>query len=152
MKLALKIPPPVQALICGVLMWVVDEKLPGGEFEFAFQLPFAILVAVSGIALVVVSMLAFRRVSTTVDPFHPEETSNLVVGGVFRFSRNPMYISLLLVLIGWAIWLGSVLNIAVLALFITYITVFQIKPEEDVLRSLFGESYHDYCSKVRRWI
>lgn len=152
MKIALKVPPPVQVLVWGILMWVVDKELPGGQIEFAMQLPVAILFAVAGVALAVNSMLAFRKASTTVNPFHPQEATQLVVGGAFRFSRNPMYISLLLVLIGWAIWLGSAYNLAVLAFFIIYITVFQIKPEEAVLKNLFGDSYHDYCSKVRRWI
>ena len=152
MKLALKVPPPVQALVCGILMWVIDRQLSGGLLESAIQLPMAILFAVSGIVLVVFSMLAFRRASTTVDPFHPEEASQLVVDGFFGYSRNPMYASLLLVLISWAIWLGNVYNVAVLVLFVTYITFFQIKPEEEALRSLFGETYEHYCSRVRRWI
>ncbi len=152
MNLALKVPPPVQAFVCGFLMWVIDRQLPGGQFESAIQLPMAILFAVSGIVLVVYSMLAFRRASTTVDPFHPEEASQLVVDGFFAYSRNPMYVSLALVLISWAIWLGSVYNVAVLVLFVTYITFFQIKPEEEAMRSLFGETYEHYCSRVRRWI
>lgn len=152
MNLALKIPPPVQALIFGVLMWVVDKQVSGGQLQFDFQLPIAILFAVAGAALVISSMLEFRRAGTTIDPFHPEDASKLVVSGVFRFSRNPMYISLLLILIGWAIWLGSLYNLAVLAAFVSYITIFQIKPEEAVLKSLFGEAYADYCSQVRRWI
>ncbi len=152
MKLALKVPPPVQVLICGILMWVVDRQLRGGQLESAIQLPIAILFATSGIVLLVFSMLAFRRASTTVDPFHPEEASQLVVDGVFGYSRNPMYVSLLLVLISWAIWLGSLYNVAALALFVTYITFFQIIPEEEAMRSLFGESYEHYCSKVRRWV
>lgn len=152
MTLSLKIPPPVQALIFGVLMWVVARQASGGQFQFELQLPVAILIAVAGVALVVPSILEFRRASTTIDPFHPEEASNLVDSGVFRFSRNPMYVSLLLVLIGWFIWLGSLYNLAVLALFVSYITVFQIKPEEAAMKSLFGEKFDQYCSKVRRWI
>ena len=152
MKLALKVPPPVQALISGILMWVVDKQLPGGQLESAIQLPMAILFAISAIALAVFSMLAFRRASTTIDPYHPEEASHLVIDGVFSYSRNPMYVSLALVLIGWLIWLGSIYNVAVLALFVAYITYFQIKPEEEAMRSLFGESYEHYYSKVRRWI
>ena len=152
MKLALKVPPPVQALACGILMWAVDRQLPGGQLKSAIQLPMAILFAVSGIVLVVFSMLAFRRASTTVDPFHPEEATQLVVDGFFAYSRNQMYVSLLFVLISWAIWLGSVYNVAALVLFVTYITFFQIKPEEEAMRSLFGETYEHYCSRVRRWI
>ena len=152
MKLALKVPPPVQALVSGILMWVIDRQLPSGQLESKIQLPMAILFAVAGIVLVVFSMLAFRRANTTVDPFHPEEASQLVVDGFFGYSRNPMYVSLALVLIGWAVWLGSVYNVAVLVLFVTYITFFQIKPEEEAMRSLFGETYEHYCSRVRRWI
>lgn len=152
MKLALRIRPPVQALIFGIPMWIVDKRLPGGQIESGLQLPVAILFAVAGAALVVSSMLAFRRASTTVDPFRPEEASTLVVVGPFRYSRNPMYLSLVLVLIGWLIWLGSVYNIVLLVLFVTYITNFQIKPEEEVLKSLFAEAYELYCWNVRRWI
>ncbi len=152
MKLALKVPPPVQALVCGILMWMIDRQLPGGQLESAIQLPMAIFFALSGIVLVVFSMLAFRRANTTVDPFHPEEASQLVVDGFFGYSRNPMYVSLALVLISWAIWLGSVYNVSMLILFVTYITFFQIKPEEKAMRSLFGETYEHYCSRVRRWI
>ena len=152
MTLSLKVPPPVQAITFGVLMWVVARQASGGQFQFELQLPVAILFAVAGVALVVTSMMEFRRASTTIDPFHPEEASSLVDSGVFRFSRNPMYVSLLLVLIAWFIWLGSFYNLAALALFVSYITAFQIKPEEAVMKSLFGEKYDQYCSKVRRWI
>jgi protein-S-isoprenylcysteine O-methyltransferase Ste14 len=152
MKLALKVPPPLQAIIFGFLMWILDKRLPIGQFEFSLALPVAILFAVAGVALVVSSMLAFRKASTTVNPFHPEEATQLVVGGIFGFSRNPMYLSLALLLIGWAIWLGSIYNLVLLLGFIGYITFFQIRPEEEVLKALFGKPYEQYCSRVRRWI
>jgi len=152
MKLALKVPPPVQALIFGIMMWFFDKRVPVGQFDFSLSLPVAISIAVAGFALSIVAMLEFRKVSTTVDPFHPEEASHLVVSGVFQYSRNPMYVGLSLVLIGWTIWLGSAGNFALLLLFVLYITTFQIKPEEKILRTLFGEPYEQYCAKVRRWI
>jgi protein-S-isoprenylcysteine O-methyltransferase Ste14 len=152
LKLELKVPPPLQALIIGVLMWVVARRLQGGQLDIAARLPWAILLATAGMAVVVSAMLRFRRSSTTVDPFHPEEASHLVVDGIFRFSRNPMYVSLLLVLSGWVIWLGSIYNLVLLAIFVWYISIFQIKPEEEALTSLFGEEYRHYCSSVRRWI
>ena len=152
MTLSLKVPPPVQAITFGVLMWVVARQVSAGQFQFELQLLVAILITIAGVALVVTSILEFRRASTTIDPFNPEEASSLVASGVFRFSRNPMYLSLLLVLIGWFIWLGSFYNLAVLALFVSYITAFQIKPEEAVMKSLFGEKYDQYRSRVRRWI
>ena len=152
MKLALKVPPPVQALIFGILMWFVDKRVPVGQFDFSLGLPVAISIAGAGFALAILANLEFRRVSTTVDPIHPEKASQLVVSGVFQYSRNPMYVGLTLVLIGWAIWLGSASNLALLILFVAYITHFQIKPEEEVLKTLFGEAYEQYCSNVRRWI
>lgn len=152
MNLELKVPPPVQALIFGFLMWVVDNRFPVGQFDLSFKLPLAILFAVAGVALVVMAMLTFRKASTTVDPFRPEEASSLVMHGIFSYSRNPMYISLLLVLTGWAIWLGSAVNIILLIFFVTYITAYQIKPEEKALSALFGQAYEDYRSTVRRWV
>lgn len=152
MTLALKVPPPVQALAFGALMWLADRQLPGGRFEIPLQLPFAVLFATAGALLVVTSMMAFRRAGTTVDPFHPEEASQLVTSGVFRYSRNPMYLSLLCVLIGWAVWLGSVYNIVLLLGFVAYITAFQIRPEEGVLSNKFGEAYDRYRQSARRWI
>ena len=152
MKLALKIPPPVQALIFGAVMWVLARQVSGGQFQFELQLPVAILIVLAGFSLAIMAMQEFRRASTTINPFHPEEASSLVDRGVFRYSRNPMYLGLLVDLIGWSIWLGNLYNLAVLAIFVAYITVFQIKPEEVVMKSLFGDAYADYCSKVRRWI
>jgi len=152
MNLELKVPPPVQALIFGFPMWVVDKQFPIWQIDLSFKLPLAIFFVVAAVALVVTAMLTFRRASTTVDPFRPEEASELVVHGVFSYSRNPMYISLLLVLTGWTIWLGSPVNIILLIFFVTYITAYQIKPEERALSALFGEAYEDYRSKVRRWV
>lgn len=151
MKLALKVPPPAVALVFGILMWLLVGRLPGGQFDFSMQLPVAVLFGAAGLSLVTTSMLAFRRASTTVDPFHPEEATALVSTGPFRFTRNPMYVSLLCLLTGWGIWLGSAYNLALLLGFVAYITVFQIKPEEQILKTLFGQAYEDYCSSVRRW-
>ena len=152
MKLALKIPPPAQGLIFGILMWIIDKQIPGPQFDVSFTLPLAISIAIAGIVINIFSWREFSRASTTVNPIHPEKASQLVAGGIFGYSRNPMYVGLLLLLIGWAVWLGSLLNFVVIAVFVTYITIFQIKPEEEVLKTLFGESYEQYCSKVRRWI
>ena len=152
MRLALKVPPPVVLLIFGILMWFVGSRVPGGRFEFDNQLAAAISVGVLGLIINVNAIHGFRRAKTTVNPLHPGKATQLVVGGVFRLSRNPMYLGILVVLIGWAIWIGSFYNVALIALFVYYITEFQIRPEEEVLRPLFGEAYADYCSKVRRWI
>jgi protein-S-isoprenylcysteine O-methyltransferase Ste14 len=152
MTLSTRIPPPVVALLFGLLMWLAARGFPDGQFVSSLRWPIAILFWLAGAALVLSAMLAFRRAGTTVDPFHPEEASQLVTSGVFQYSRNPMYVSLLCVLIGWAIWLGSIYNIGLLIAFVAYMTAFQIKPEEVVLGNLFGEAFEAYCSRVRRWI
>jgi protein-S-isoprenylcysteine O-methyltransferase Ste14 len=82
----------------------------------------------------------------------PETATSLVDGGIFSVSRNPMYVGLLLVSIGWAVWLASLTNIAVIVLSVVVMTNLQIKPEEDALRKLFVEKYAEYCRNVRRWI
>jgi protein-S-isoprenylcysteine O-methyltransferase Ste14 len=87
-----------------------------------------------------------------VNPLKPDATTVLVTAGIYRFTRNPMYIGLTLTLLGWAAFLGNLLAFALLPLFVFYITQFQIKPEERALRSLFGSIYEDYCAKVRRWL
>lgn len=152
MKLALKVPPPLQALIFAILMWLVGRRLPGGQLDIAIRLPLAILIAIVGLTINVLAIMSFRRASTTVNPLDPGKASHLVVDGVFRFSRNPMYLSILIMLFAWAIWLGSVYNLALLLIFVLYITAFQIKPEEEALRPLFSEAYEQYCSSVGRWI
>ena len=152
MKLDLKIPPPLQMLIFGILMWVVGRRLSGGQFDFDSQLVSALLLTILGLAINVLAIIGFRRASTTVNPLDPGKASHLVVDGIFRFSRNPMYFGILIVLFAWAIWIGNVYNLVLLALFVYIISKYQIKPEEEALRSLFGKTYVDYCSRVRRWI
>ena len=152
MKLALKVPPPVVLLIFGILMWFVGSRLPGGQFEIANQMISAISVGVLGLIINISAIIGFRRAKTTVNPLDPGKATQLVVVGVFRLSRNPMYLGILVMLIGWAIWIGSFYNLPPLALFVYYITEFQIKPEEEALKPLFGEAFANYCSTVRRWI
>ena len=82
----------------------------------------------------------------------PEKATRLVVGGLYRISRNPMYLGMLMVLIGIALWLGNPLNIALIGLFVALITELQIKPEEARLAEVFGDEYAAYKTRVRRWI
>jgi len=117
-----------------------------------FSLIIAVLFAVAGVLLDLLSLRQFRKAQTTVNQLSPEKASSLVRTGVFSHSRNPMYVGLVLILFGWAVWLAALSNLVVLALFVLAITEWQIKPEEAVLRSLFGQEYSDYCSSVRRWI
>ncbi len=147
-----KIPPPILLLITAAIMWLVSQS----EFSYPVQIPYSlalsILLAVIGVVIAAIAGRQFGIAQTTVNPLSPESATSLVNTGIFSMSRNPMYVGLLLMSTGWAVWLGSLTNIAVMVLFIFAITNLQIKPEESALRKLFGDEYEEYCRKVRRWI
>ena len=146
------VPPPVVVAIIGVVMWAVGRKLELGKFEAALQAPVAGVLLIVGLSLMIVAVASFIAAKTTVNPLRPSRTSSLVTTGIFRISRNPMYLGDLLVLAALAVWLGNVVNVVLLVFFIWYINRFQIIPEERAMTNLFGESYVAYCSRVRRWL
>ena len=100
----------------------------------------------------VLGLLAFRRSRTTVDPFKPHRASAFVASGVYQVTRNPMYVGLLFLLLGWAVFLGSLWPFLAPVLFVPFVNRFQIKPEEKALARLFGEGYATYTAKVPRWL
>ena len=97
-------------------------------------------------------MLSFRRARTTVNPFAPERTVNIVSSGIYRLSRNPMYLGMACILTGWAVWLWQVQAVLGVVLFVAWITRFQIIPEERVLTQKFDTEYRQYRQRVRRWV
>ena len=100
----------------------------------------------------IAGMVAFRRAKTTVNPVKASLASSLVIRGVYRYTRNPMYVGLLLTLLAWAVFLANPLAVLWVVVYVLYITRFQIIPEERVLASLFGAEYEAYKGRVRRWI
>jgi protein-S-isoprenylcysteine O-methyltransferase Ste14 len=151
-SLELKIPPPVVAAITGLAMWGAAHWLPGLRL---LPLPHRLLpalVAVLGAAATIAGMATFRRVGTTVNPLQPAKATALVTGGVYRLTRNPMYLGLLLVLSAWALALASVPAWIGPVAFIAWITRFQVRPEERALATLFGADYAAYRARVRRWL
>ncbi len=148
----LLIPPPLVALTSALLMWAIAFQFDALEFAFPFQKAIAFALIGLGASLDIVSLVAFRRAKTTVTPLSPEKASSLVVSGLYSVTRNPMYLGLLIILCGIAIFLGSLFNAAIVVAFIGYITAFQIKPEEDRLEDIFGAQYLSYKKNVRRWL
>ena len=147
------IPPPALGLLFGLAMWALARSsAPDFAFAFPGQLWAALAVGGAGLAIDLVCVAAFFKRKTTVNPLAPAKAKALVTDGLYRISRNPMYLGMLLILFGWGVWLGSSLNIALIALFVWAITELQIKPEERALRDKFGQAYDDYCARVRRWI
>ena len=154
--LELKVPPPVVALCLAILMWLVAS--PALQFAPPFDLPFspraglAVALAAIGQSISIAGMVSFRRARTTINPLKPTAASALVRSGVFRFTRNPMYLGLLLTLVGWATWLWNPAALLFLPVFVVYIDRFQIGPEERALSTLFGAEFTAYRTSVRKWI
>lgn len=142
-----RIPPPLIFLACATVMWFLPPVYSFPRYLWAIT---SLLIFASVIGIM--SLWQFWRVKTTVDPIALEKASQLVVSAVYRFSRNPMYFSLALLLLAWGLWLGSLSAVIFLIVFLFSITQLQIKPEEKVLEKLFGEEYRSYKQKVRRWI
>ena len=150
--LELRVPPPVVAGLLALLMWLVTHLLPIADFTLPAKGMLAGMFAALGIALGLVAFFQFRKAATTVHPMKPQESSALVAGGVYRYTRNPMYLGMLLVLAAWGILLANAAALLALPLFLAYIGRFQIAPEERALEARFGASFADYRRAVRRWL
>src|SRR5512134_3556753 len=129
-SLELRIPPVGVVLAAGALMWALDTMLPWPGTGLPGRVLLASLAALGGVAVAVAGILEFRRARTTVNPMTPGAASSLVERGIYRHTRNPMYLGMALALLGWAIWLGSLVALLVLPLFTAWLTRFQIVPEE----------------------
>jgi|SRR5690349_11605207 len=150
--LELKIPPPAVAILIGIAMWFGSQPGPRLELPLTVRIIAFVAVALAGGATALAGDLAFRRARTTINPFKPQNTASLVTSGIYRVTRNPMYIGLLMVVLGWAIFVCSLAGILGPIAFVAYITRFQIIPEERVLSAKFGSSYADYLNRTPRWI
>ena len=148
----LKIPPPLLALICAIVMWGISKMFRYASVESGVTGPLSLFVLIVGLAIGLSAIVSFRKAKTTVNAMKPQNTTRLVDAGIYKLSRNPMYLGVLLILTSGAIWSGNSINLAVLIFFVGYITKFQIVPEEKALAELFPENFVAYKSKVRRWI
>jgi protein-S-isoprenylcysteine O-methyltransferase Ste14 len=151
-RLEHRVPPPIVGAMTAALMLGVAWVVPALTFNLAWRLPIAVVIAVAGLAIGVVAVGHFLRARTTVDPLDPGKASALVASGLYRFTRNPMYLGVALLLLAWAVYLGNIASLAGLPLFIAYMNRFQIEPEERALQARFGQDFEAYCRRVRRWI
>ena len=145
-----KIPPLAIVFIGALLMWLPGALLPAPQLP-AMPLIAAIL-ALAGIATCAAGVLSFRLAGTTVNPLEPERATALVVRGIYRFTRNPMYLGFALLLAAWGVFLANAIALLVVPAFIMYMNRWQIAPEERALEALFGDDYRAYRASVRRWI
>lgn len=150
--LELKIPPVALFIAFLLVMWAASAVLSTISFALPGASAIACLFAFVGASIAVAGVQAFRRHDTTVNPMQPEKTAAIVTVGAYRFTRNPMYLGLALMLGGWAIFLTNLVALLLVPVFVTYMTQFQIKPEERALLEKFGSSFSNYMLEVRRWI
>ena len=147
-----KIPPPVYMLIMAYIMWLLDKFLPLYNWLNSPWNKLGLIIIGIAVLLDICALLLFFRAKTTPNPMKPSSTSHLVTSGLYRYSRNPMYLGLLVMLIGWGLYLGSLSPLSMLPLFIWLLTKQQIEPEEIILMDKFGQEYKHYQQRVRRWI
>ncbi len=150
--LKLRIPPPVYALSTAVLMWLLDSMFPVIELVKAPWNWIGWFFIIAGLFIDLWSMRLFLKEETTINPFKPDNSKSIVEQGIYQYSRNPMYLGLLSILLGVAILLGSLSPLFCLPFFVLIITTQQIIPEEMTLTNKFGQVYLDYKHRVRRWL
>ncbi len=145
-----KIPPPVVTLVSALLIFFSKELFP--SYAFDYQSMLSIGVFISGLMILVSAVSLFKKKETTVNPMSPEKASSLVVDGVFKYTRNPMYLGMSVVLLSISIQFNLIGGLLIVCLFVAYITVFQIIPEEEAMEENFGEEYLSFKKSTRRWI
>jgi len=132
-------------------MWFAGQRV-SLELPFVVRIVAFIVIALAGGAMAIAGNREFKRARTTISPLKPENSTALVTSGIYRFTRNPMYVGLTLLVLGWAAFLCSAWALLGPVVFVLYISRFQIAPEERVLSAKFGTAYADYALRVRRWL
>jgi protein-S-isoprenylcysteine O-methyltransferase Ste14 len=150
--LKLKVPPVAVLLVTAALMWLGASVAPRFGFAIPLRSILALVFALLGAMTSILGVVSFRRAGTTVNPLKPEASSSLVRSGVYAFSRNPMYLGFLLLLLAWGIYLSNALALLLLPVFVAYMNRFQIEPEESALTARFGQEFVTYTTRVRRWL
>lgn len=150
--LELKIPPAAVFVFFAVVMGIIAVYFPFFNVQIPFRLILTGFLTVTAVLTGFYSIYLFYRNRTSVSTHEPQKTIKLVTTGPYKHSRNPMYLSLSLVLIAWAIFLSDLLSLMLMPAFYAYITRFQIIPEEREMISKFGKDYEDYTEQTPRWL
>ena len=145
-----KIPPPIVTLVFAALIYFSSKWSP--NIVFSGQNLISLFLMTVGLIVLLIAISAFIKLKTTINPLKPEAASSLVTTGIFRISRNPMYLGMLLLIISLWIKTGAVLGFILVAGFIAYLNYFQIFPEEQAMKRLFSDKYKTYCQQLRRWL
>lgn len=147
-----RVPPPVIDATFALAMWATARLLPGLSADWPGRIVLSVALALAGVLLALAGVVSFRRHRTTVNPLKPQAASALVSTGVYAFTRNPMYLGMLVVLVAWGLYLSNLAAAVLVPLFVPCLNRLQILPEERVLRAKFGAAFDAYAARVRRWI
>ena len=142
--------PPVYFLVALALMGFFHRAVPLAEFIDAPYRYAGAVISGLGLALILWAALLFRRAGTNIRPYLP--STALVVAGPYRFTRNPMYLGMSAILLGAAIFAGSITPFIVIPAFMALVQERFIVPEEEKLEATFGRGYLEYKSRVPRWL
>ena len=150
--LELKIPPPLLAALFAAIMWGLSKALP--TFTLANYVTWITpsLVTLIGVWFAVLGVKSFRSAKTTVSPTRPNEASVLVTTGIYKVTRNPMYVGLFFLLFAWGMVLNNWLSLGCTPIFVLYMNRFQITVEERELLKIFGSDYETFTQNVKRWL
>ena len=145
-----KIPPPLVALTFGFL--INYSKNIFFKIEIGWGSVVGAFMIIMGFIIILSAIIQFKKYKTTITPFNPSNAKKLIVHGIYKFSRNPMYLGLLLILFGISISQNLIGGLLIVPSFILYINHFQIIPEESAMLDLFKDDFLKYKENVRRWI
>ena len=145
-----KIPPPIVTLLSGLAIYFSKNIFPNHHGPILDV--FSILLLICGIIIIRTAFLSFKNHQTTINPLNLTKTSSLVNTGIFKYTRNPMYLGMVFILISIALKFNIYGGIIVVLLFFSFITKFQIVPEENAMENLFGKEYKKYKKTTRRWL
>ena len=145
-----KIPPPLIALTFGFLVNYSKNIFP--KIEIVWGGVVGAFMIIIGLIIILSAIIQFKKYKTTITPLNPSYATKLIVNGIYKFSRNPMYLGLLLILAGISIIQNPIGGLLFIPAFILYINHFQIIPEESAMLDLFKEDFLKYKKNIRRWI
>jgi protein-S-isoprenylcysteine O-methyltransferase Ste14 len=150
--LELKLSPVTLTILLAVAMWLLARQTAGFRLAPELRLTVLLLLLAAGAAIGFAGVRALHQARTTVNPWRPQNSSELVVRGIYGRTRNPMYLGLILALLGWGLYLANIYAVLLGFTFVPYMNRFQIQPEERALTRAFGLDFLNYCRQVRRWL
>ena len=149
-KKKLKIPPPILVIILITSIYFSSDKLD--LISIPYRTLFSIVILSIGILIIINPVVKFIKSKTTVNPVEFKNVEKLVTSGIYKYSRNPMYLGMIMIIISTTVYYLNFYSLLTPFIFYFWINRFQIKREEVFLEEKFGQEYLSYNTKTRRCI